>query len=268
VTTRTKKSKRVPVVAFTSDFGSRDSYVAEVKAQLLDFDPVLLVVDITHQVDSYLPAAGAFHLLRAYRHFPPGTTFLAAVDPGVGGARDALAVSVGHYRFVGPGNGVLRWAVDDAAQRLNATADVRTIAVSAGASPTFHARDVFAPAILDWFRNPKAFAKRTEGQLGGMPFPEPLLHEKAVRGIVIHEDHFGNLVTNIPSNISVTAGIVDDRSVRLERVPTYAAISDGVFGLVAASHGFWEIALRESSASARLQVKLGQGITLAVDASR
>lgn len=262
------KHERPPVVAFLSDFGARDSYVAEVKAKLLVANPMPLVVDVTHEVSSHLPAAGAFHLLRAYRHFPKGTYFLAIVDPGVGSLRDAIVVDTGHYRFIGPGNGVLRWAVDDACQRGKTEAVVKKLAVDLKASATFHGRDVFAPAIVRWLENPRAFAKRPEGQLGGLPFPEARVENGTARGIILHEDHFGNLVTNVPASVAVTGGSVDDRSVRLVTAATYAEIAEGAFGLVAASHGFWEIASRESSAAARLKVKLGQGVALTVDAAQ
>lgn len=267
--TRTNGIKRAgtPVVAFLSDFGTQDSYVAEVKAKLLGADPRPLVVDITHDVTPHLPAAGAFHLLRAYWHFPPGTIFLAIVDPGVGSSREAIAVEAGPYRFVGPGNGVLRWAVDDAARRAKLPARVRVIEAEGPASATFHGRDLFAPAIVQWLKFPRAFLKRPEGQLGGLPFPEAVVRSGEAKGILLHEDRFGNLVTNIPSSVAVNGGRVEDRSVVLRPVPTYGAIPEGGFGLVAASHGFWEIASKDSSAAGRLKVKLGQGVTLFVDAA-
>jgi S-adenosylmethionine hydrolase len=273
---RTKKGKSTaaaeselpPVVAFLSDFGSKDSYVAEVKAKLLEAEPAPLVVDVTHEVSPHLPLAGAFHLLRAYRHFPRGTIFLAIVDPGVGSARDALVVEAGGYLFVGPGNGVLRWAVDDAAARTRTAAVVRTLAVERGASATFHGRDVFAPAIVSWLRDRKVFAKRPEGQLGGMPFPQAEVRDGRAYGVLLHEDHYGNLVTNVPGSMAVVGGRVADRGVPLRAVETYAAIPSGELGVLVSSHGFWEIAARETSAAARLKVKLGHGVELELDASR
>jgi S-adenosylmethionine hydrolase len=256
------------VVAFLSDFGLRDSYVAEVKAKLLEAEPVPLIVDITHEVSPHLPLAGAFHLLRAYRHFPRGTIFLAIVDPGVGSARDALVVEAGGYLFVGPGNGVLRWAVDDAVARTRTAAVVRTLALDHGASTTFHGRDVFAPAIVSWLRNRRAFANRPEGQLGGTPFPRAEVRDGRAYGVLLHEDHFGNLVTNIPGSMAVVGGRVAHRSVPLRVVETYAAIPSGELGVLVSSHGFWEIAARETSAATQLKVKLGHGVELELDASR
>lgn len=261
------KLETAPVVAFLSDFGSRDSYVAEVKARLLAAAPKPLIVDITHEVSAHQPLAGAFHLLRAYKHFPEGTVFLAVVDPGVGSAREAIVVEAGSFRFVGPGNGVLRWAADEAARQTRSVPVVRTLAVERGISATFHGRDLFAPAIVKWLANPQAFEKRPEGQLGGMPFPEHVPREGKVHGIILHEDHFGNLVTNVPSVIGVKGGHVDDRGVTLAVADTYAAIPEGELGLVASSHGFWEIAACQASASARLKVRVGHGVTLEPDSA-
>src|ERR1041385_12602 len=105
------------LISFLSDFGLRDTYVAEVKAVFLSELPDATVVDLTHEVPAFDIEAGAFHLLRAYHAFPPGACNLAGVDPGVGSSRRAIYVEVGSYSFVGPDNGVLLWAVRDCERR-------------------------------------------------------------------------------------------------------------------------------------------------------
>src|SRR5262245_10443235 len=103
------------IISFLSDFGLRDSYVAEVKAVLLSGFPGAIVVDITHEVPSFDVEAGAFNLYRAYRHFPKGSWHLAVVDPGVGTERRAIYVEAHGHHFVGPDNGILRWAAGEEA---------------------------------------------------------------------------------------------------------------------------------------------------------
>ena len=101
-----------PVVSLLTDFGEYDSYVAEVKAVLLNLAPSLTLVDITHQVSPFEIEEGAFQLLRSHHWFPLGTFHLAIVDPGVGTSRLPIYVKTRHFHFIGPtDNGPLLWAV-------------------------------------------------------------------------------------------------------------------------------------------------------------
>ncbi len=84
-------------VTLLTDFGTSDSYVAEMKAVVLRGAPASTLVDITHAVPPGDVRAGAYLLGRAWHRFPPGTVHLAVVDPGVGTTRAALAMgSRGH----------------------------------------------------------------------------------------------------------------------------------------------------------------------------
>src|SRR5688572_2722923 len=127
-----------PIVTLLTDFGLRDSYVGEVKGVLLSLAPRVELVDVTHDIAPGDVRAAQYVLGRAWPHFPAGTVHLAVVDPGVGGARRALAAEVAGHYFVGPDNGILSWLPDHA--------KFVSLATPAGASATFHARDVFAPA--------------------------------------------------------------------------------------------------------------------------
>jgi S-adenosyl-L-methionine hydrolase (adenosine-forming) len=95
------------VIVLFTDFGVRDPYVGQVKARLAEHAPAQQVVDLLHEVPDFNPHAGA-HLLAAFASgFPPGSVFLAVVDPGVGTPRDAVVMMAGGRWFVGPDNGLL-----------------------------------------------------------------------------------------------------------------------------------------------------------------
>nr|MBA3297436.1 SAM-dependent chlorinase/fluorinase [Acidobacteriota bacterium] len=76
-----------PVIAFLSDFGSRDHYVATMKGVMLGICPDVTFVDITHEIAPHDVLDGALELCASYKFFPAGTIFLAVIDPGVGSAR-------------------------------------------------------------------------------------------------------------------------------------------------------------------------------------
>ena len=54
-----------PLITLLTDFGTVDSYVAEVKAVLLSRAPGAMLVDITHQVSPGDVRAGQYLLARA-----------------------------------------------------------------------------------------------------------------------------------------------------------------------------------------------------------
>src|SRR6476661_4965440 len=96
----------MPRITLLTDFGTSDSYVAEMKGVLLDRCPGAVLVDVTHAVPPGDVRAGAYLLGRAWARFPRETVHLAVVDPGVGTERAALALRARSHWFVGPDNGL------------------------------------------------------------------------------------------------------------------------------------------------------------------
>src|SRR4030042_6254996 len=95
------------MITLTTDFGQRDSYVAEMKGVILTRNPNATIIDITHCIEKFDIRTGAFMLASAAPYFPKGTVHLAVVDPGVGTERKAVLVQTKQGFFVGPDNGIL-----------------------------------------------------------------------------------------------------------------------------------------------------------------
>ncbi|MGE5027496.1 MAG: S-adenosyl-l-methionine hydroxide adenosyltransferase family protein [Betaproteobacteria bacterium] len=94
------------ILLFT-DFGSADLYTGQVKAVLAQRAPGVPVIDLLNDAPDFNVRASA-HLLAALApQFPPGSVFLAVVDPGVGSARGAVVVEADGRWFVGPDNGLM-----------------------------------------------------------------------------------------------------------------------------------------------------------------
>src|SRR5512146_1934999 len=91
----------------TSDFGLSEHFVGVMKGVILNVDPDVEIVDISHNVHSYAIFDAAVTLAQSYRYFPSNTLHLVVVDPGVGTARRPLLARTMEYKFVAPDNGVL-----------------------------------------------------------------------------------------------------------------------------------------------------------------
>jgi hypothetical protein len=244
-----------PIVTLLTDFGTADGYVAELKGVLVSQAPGVTLVDATHDVPAHDVESGRLALARYWRRFPPGTVHLAVVDPGVGGGRAALAVESDGRFLVGPDNGVLSPAL------LAAGARAVALPVPPRAAPTFHGRDVFAPAA----------ARLATGEpldSLGAPAEEPIvrrtpearrLPDGGIEGCVIAIDRFGNAVTNL---LSFGGGAieVDGRPVQVRRV--YEDVAPGAALALVGSNGLLEIAVREGSAAARLGLTRGARVVL------
>jgi len=187
-----------PIITLTTDFGTRDAYVAAMKGVILGRLPGATLVDLSHQVPAGDVLRGALVLDAATRFFPRGCVHLAVVDPGVGTARDLLVVRATGSTWLAPDNGLLTrvLARHPGAEALRVT-DHAGFAL-AEVSRTFHGRDLFAPlaaGLAGGTLNPARFTAPTR----------PVLLEglAAVRGAgrvegrVLHADRFGNLITNV-----------------------------------------------------------------------
>src|SRR4030081_2274922 len=131
------------IVTLLTDFGTTDGYVGELKGVLATGAPGVSIVDVAHDIPPHDVDGARLALARYWRRFPEGAVHLVVVEPGVGGTRAALGVESEGRFLVGPDNGVLSPAL------LHAGARCVTLDVPAGAAPTFHGRDVFAPAAVE-----------------------------------------------------------------------------------------------------------------------
>ncbi len=185
------------IITLTTDFGTRDAYVASMKGILLTLCPSATLVDISHEIPPQDIQAGAYVLSQACGWFPPGAIHLAVVDPGVGGARRALAVRTERFTFIGPDNGLLSRAC--ARERVLEAVQIadRRYALPE-ISRTFHGRDIFAPAAAHIAQGvPLSALGPPAPDWAQLPDLGPAVSGHTMTGSVIHIDRFGNAVTNV-----------------------------------------------------------------------
>src|SRR6185295_8796400 len=132
-----------PTVVFLSDFGTRDDAVAICKGAMLQIEPTLRLIDLTHEVTPFSVADGARLLADTADYYPADTIFLAVIDPGVGSDRKPMvARSKRGQLFVLPDNGLLTLVAER--QGLDGTREITNTdwMRAGGRSSTFHGRDI------------------------------------------------------------------------------------------------------------------------------
>ncbi len=256
------------MVTFLSDFGSLDPYAGIVHGVVLGIAAEARVVDLTHQIPPQSIAVGSLLLRSAVEYFPAGTVHLAVVDPGVGGDRAPILAVTERAVLVGPDNGLLA-----ASAKALGLREVRRLAneefFRKPISHTFHARDIFAPvaAHLAAGRTPEAFGPVLDS-MQTLASSEPRDDGETIEGHVIHVDHFGNLVSDIPA-----AGLGEHPSVTIGAsrfdglAPSYAAVPAGELVALVGSWGTLEIACHGGNAAAVLGTGPGSVVIVRRDAS-
>jgi len=239
------------IVTLLTDFGTADSYVAEMKGVLATYAPSATLVDITHDVSPGDVRAAQYILSRTWMFYPEGTVFVAVVDAGVGTDRRVLgATRFGRY-FLAPDNGLLSF--------LSMNASFLSIPVLPEAAPTFHGRDVFAPAA-GVLANGGSFESLGTAITDPvqLPLPIPTTDGDAVLGEVVYVDRFGTLISNITPNAlkdgaTIHVGDVDVGPLRR----TFADVAPGELVAFTGSGGTVEIAVRDGSAMRTLGLGVG-----------
>ncbi len=254
-----------PVITLLSDFGERDGFAGILKGVLFGICPEANVVDLTHDVVPQDVTGGALVLASAVGYFPGRTIHLAVVDPGVGTARRPILIDTEDFVLVGPDNGLLSLAADRSPVRRIVDLD-RPQYFLESPSPTFHARDVFAPVAAHCARgaDPGEMGSAVDG-FQRLSLPQPRRVDDGLEGQVIHVDRFGNLICNIrqadlddfrAAGLSISLGGVQIPEIS----PHYSAVREGKPVVVWNSWGRLEVAVRNGSAARQLRARSGDRV--------
>ena len=254
-----------------SDFGLADGYVGVMKGVIAGINPDLKVIDLTHQVPPQNIAHGRFVLMTAVPYFPPGTVHVAVVDPGVGGKRRAIAISIGQDVshplgfLVAPDNGLLSGVFCQesilSAVELTHAQYWRT----PDPSLTFHGRDIFAAvgahlasgvplAEVGTPIDPKSLVRLD------LPPVETVVEQgyTVLKGWVQAIDHFGNVITTIAAGeIQGKSWSIRVNGLEIPGTTTYSDLAPNTLLALVGSHGWVEIAVNGGNAQTRLGLHWG-----------
>ncbi|MBN1667736.1 MAG: SAM-dependent chlorinase/fluorinase, partial [Anaerolineales bacterium] len=217
-------------------------------------------------------------------YFPPETTFLGVVDPGVGTRRRALFLRTGQQNFIGPDNGLFTYLLQS--DDFQAWALENPELALTHSSNTFQGRDLFAPAAAH-------AALGIPGAHFGNSVSAPLQFELPTltyqspgiwQGQVLHADHFGNLLTSFGQFMpgmqagftyqpwlgptAATACLLEEASLQLpggnwlRYTSTFADIPAGECAFLLGSTGLLEICANRQSAANLLNLSPGDPLTL------
>jgi S-adenosylmethionine hydrolase len=235
-----------------TDFGAADLYVGQVKAVLQQHASNVPVIDLLHDAPSFNVQASAHLLAALSMQIPPGSVTLAVVDPGVGGARDAVALDADGSWYIGPDNGLLSVL----AVRAKSCTYWRITWRPEKLSASFHGRDLFAPVTGAIARSEFPAGKAESVARLSVGFGGHDLGE------IIYIDHYGNAFSGLRAqNVPRDARIVTDGRY-LKHARVFSDVPAGGVCWYENSLGLVEIAGNACSAAENLGLQIGQSVAV------
>lgn len=248
-------------IVFLSDFGYRNEWVGICHAVMNRIAPASPIVDLSHGVPPLDVRGGAVLLVDSLPYLSTDAVLLAIVDPSVGRDRDVAFESNDGRLVVGPDNGLLSpvaAALGGVARAVEITSpDI----VLTPISPSFHARDVLAPAAAHLAVGvdlEKLGTVLDPATLAEFRIPEPTVEHSKIECEVLDLNRFGNVLLNVRESQLVESGLdgadaiqidATSGSGRAERVATYADVESGDWGLIVDPRG-WLLVIRGNPANA------------------
>jgi S-adenosyl-L-methionine hydrolase (adenosine-forming) len=234
------------MIVLCTDFGLAGPYIGQLQAILHRQAPGVPVVSLFADLAAFDIEAAAY-LLPAYAGvFAPDTVFLCVVDPGVGSARPGVIAEIDNHWFVGPNEGLFAVLA-----RRAQTVRCWQLALPENASPSFHGRDVFAPAAARLARGGGVSGESTDPSSLLRPgWPDELWR-------VAYVDHYGNAITGLrAAALEVDAVLVLDGYL-LKRARTFSDMSEGLVYWYENANGLVEFAMNRGRADAALGIQVG-----------
>jgi len=248
-------------IAFLSDFGLGNEWVGICHAVLARAAPESRVIDLSHGVPPLDVRVGALVLADSRRFLAEDAIVFAVVDPSVGADRDVAIETVSGRLLVGPDNGLFSffWRGEGGVTRAHeVTLDSIVIQPVA---PSFHARDVLAPAaaFLATGGSIEALGAAVEPTtLAELLFPSASVELGKIECEVLDLNRFGNVLLNVTARDFEDAGFDGAPEVAIDatsggayarRVSTYADVAAGDWGLIVDPRG-WLAVIRGNPANA------------------
>ena len=156
------------IVTITSDLGINNHIISLIKGSLLHIDPMPVIVDISHEINSFDIIHAAFIVAQSWRAFPIGTIHIIVVNDLPEAHLDWLIMEREGHIFVMQNNGLCSLIFTDE------HAIVYTL-------PVFGDPFFILPTLLRKF--------------------QPISAENRIRGCVLYIDSFDNVITNISKDL-------------------------------------------------------------------
>ncbi|MBP6977654.1 MAG: SAM-dependent chlorinase/fluorinase [Lentimicrobiaceae bacterium] len=248
------------VITITSDWGTKDPYLASVKGAILSHLPDVTIVDISHRITPFDLNQASYILRNSYQNFPAGTIHLIGICTEASiETPHTLVVYDGHY-FIGADSGIFSLIFDHEPEKI-----IELDIIQDSDYFTFSERDVFvkvAAHILNGQPLEQLGGKRP--MLNRLISFQPVVNGKIIKGKITYVDVYENLISNITHQLFRTVGRGSPFTIRFRNPQyiirtistSYSDVPEGEMLAIFGTSGLMEIAMNRGNAGSLLGMNI------------
>ena len=251
------------IVSLTTDYGTKDYYVAELKASILSSKSDFTIIDISHQIDNFDIIQAAFYLENAMKSFPTGAIHIVAVNCNYKRKSKFVCFEKNNQYFIGPDNGIFSLIFDDFT-----TTDVYEIIPPENGNSSVRSIFSHAAACIGHKLSLQEVGNKIE-DINRKLVIQPVVTAHQIRATIIHIDHFQNVIVNLKKDLFDK--VRNERRFELYYKPNdpitflckdYSDVAIGDTLAFFNSAGFLEIAINMEQAAAMLNLSKNEMIQI------
>lgn len=169
--------------------------MSSVKGSILRELEEVEIVDISHEIQPFDIAEGAFVVKNSYKDFPIGSIHIIGVDALLNPLKKPVAAWIDDHYFIAADNGILSLICSEIAPKEIVEISIPQVQQNS----VFPTRDLFVPVACHLARGGKlAVVGQKMKSFKELSTLKPVVKdEKMIVGSVIYIDNYGNAITNI-----------------------------------------------------------------------
>ncbi len=180
------------IVTLTSDLGTKDNYLALLKASILRLCPNAQIIDICHEVEKFNVVQAAYLFGTSFYQFPKNSMHILGIKAPNFKTRDYLLIYFKEQLILCPDNGIFTLFYD------HSPAKVYRLNREQYPASMFFIKDILAKAACDLMngKSVDSIASETDEYVQLLNF-QPTSTPGSLIGRCLYMDSYGNVITNI-----------------------------------------------------------------------
>jgi S-adenosylmethionine hydrolase len=257
------------IITLTTDWGTKDPFVAMIKGIILSQFPDAKVIDISHEVSPFDYIEAHYILKNSYPYFPKNTIHIIGMEDHFNeNDTNPLCIHFKEHYFLGNDTGIFSLMFGKLED------GIVEIDISSLENRTFIVRDVLVKAAIHLAKGGQLddLGER-KASLVEKIIPEAAYEHNSIRGYVTYIDNFGNLITNISEELFGRARegrrftiLLKTHNHYIKTISnSYNHAKDNTMIAYFNSEGFIEISMGMDKASKMLNMRFGDSIRIEFD---
>ncbi len=257
------------IITLTSDWGTKDHYLASVKGAILAQIPQVNIIDISHEIAPFDLNETSYILRNVWGNFPEGSIHIVGVNSEASPEHPHILIKEKGQFFIGADNGIFSLLFDETPEEIYEL-DI----IQSSNKFTFSTKDVFvqvAKHIIEG-KDLEELGEKLPELIKRVAF-QPVTESNLIKGKIIYIDRYENVVTNISEKLFYdTCGkkkyqiLLSAGKYKINKIHTsYSDVGEGELVALFGSDGMLEIAQNRGRAAGLLGLQLDDVVRIEIE---